>query len=261
MSDTIPLDSPQGNIAPPEFTYIYKLIDPETLEIRYVGKSNDPEQRLIYHMSHCLYEKTYKARWLKSLHVRGLRPILEIVEKVPLAIWQEREMYWIQHCRSQGCPLTNTTDGGDGASHLTPEIRAIVTAKNKGKKRNPDAVAKTTAALRGRKRSPESIAKMVETKRGTKRPPFSEEWKCHLSEGHTGKKASPETLVKLSAFQKSRKHAPMSEEQKRKIGKANTGQKRSPETIARMVAAWERRRARTKLPPKQLPLWGGNQAV
>lgn len=51
-------------------TFIYALSDPVTHLIRYVGKANNPQQRLYMH----LREKsgTHKDRWLKKLQSQGV---------------------------------------------------------------------------------------------------------------------------------------------------------------------------------------------
>ena len=95
-------------------TFIYKLIDPETNQVRYIGKSNDPKQRLKAHYNKARYKPTHKFNWIKTLKDRGIRPIMEIIEEVSIEIWKEREKYWIMFYLEQGFSLTNCTTGGDG---------------------------------------------------------------------------------------------------------------------------------------------------
>lgn len=57
-------------------TFIYTLKDPITDEIRYVGKSDDPKNRLVEHLKKSKYNKTHKNNWIISLLDKDLKPIL-----------------------------------------------------------------------------------------------------------------------------------------------------------------------------------------
>src|SRR5258708_6488621 len=124
MDTIIPQNTPQNNLTP-ETTYIYALLDPETNEIRYIGKADDPQKRFSRH----LWERddTHKQRWIRDLRSRGLKPLLQIIEEIPFALWQERECYWIAFYRTQGCHLTNSAIGGWGGVH-SPETLAEICA-------------------------------------------------------------------------------------------------------------------------------------
>lgn len=234
MDTTIPQDDSARNLTP-KTTFIYVLIDPRDNEVRYVGKSNNPPQRLKEHLRQS--KTTYKGRWIAKLQECGLIPLMKIIEEVSFETWPERECYWIAYYRAQGCALTNTTEGGKGASTLSPEIRAKIAAKNRGRKLSPEQIERLAAGHRGKKRSPEAVAKLVASKRGAKRAPFSDEWKHNLSESKRGKIPSEETRAKLSASLKGKKHPPLSEEHKRRIIEANTGRERSIESKAKTSAA------------------------
>lgn len=96
---------------------IYKLIDPRTNEIRYIGKTkNSLKKRLYEHLTkRNLTPKTHKNNWIKSLLKENLKPIIEKIEEVNEDNWIEREIYYIQHFKNKGINLTNGTNGGDGA--------------------------------------------------------------------------------------------------------------------------------------------------
>lgn len=97
-------------------TFIYKLIDPETNEVRYVGKSNNPKRRLAAHYNKARYRPTHKFNWIKALKDKGLKPILEVIEEVSIDLWKGREKFWIKFYKQEGHNLTNYTQGGDGLS-------------------------------------------------------------------------------------------------------------------------------------------------
>jgi hypothetical protein len=97
-------------------TYIYILKDPIDNSIRYVGKSNDPKRRLYHHCSPSRFKNTHKCNWIKLLKRNGLRPLLEVIEEVPVSVWKIREKFWIKYYIELGFDLTNTTTGGDGLS-------------------------------------------------------------------------------------------------------------------------------------------------
>lgn len=96
--------------------YIYILKDPISNEVRYVGKSNNPQNRLKKHLSesNLIESWTPKNKWLLSLRKDNLSPIMEIIDSTYLDNINELEVYWIKHYRDLGIDLTNGTNGGDG---------------------------------------------------------------------------------------------------------------------------------------------------
>ena len=96
--------------------FIYSISTVEDpYNIRYIGKSDNIEKRLIRHLqSYYLNEGTYKARWLKSELKKGHTPIINMVDEVLESEWQFWEIYWISQFKSWGFKLTNGTDGGEG---------------------------------------------------------------------------------------------------------------------------------------------------
>ena len=90
--------------------YIYALIDPITNEIRYIGKSHNPKQRLNHHVFNSKHKKTHKECWIYGLLQKNIRPKLIIIEECNEYNWVEREKFHI----SQYDNLTNLTEGGEG---------------------------------------------------------------------------------------------------------------------------------------------------
>lgn len=97
-------------------TFIYILKCPITDEVRYVGKTNNPNERYKNHLNKLHGEGTHKRNWINSLRNKGLKPIFEIIDVVDIEEWKEKEKYYIKYYRDAGCNLVNYTDGGDGLS-------------------------------------------------------------------------------------------------------------------------------------------------
>lgn len=94
-------------------TYIYGLKDPNTGEIRYIGKANNPKARFSQHLALTKTDTSrHKKSWIESLLRVGQKPELVILERVPETQWEDREIWWIQHGKDSGWPLTNISSGG-----------------------------------------------------------------------------------------------------------------------------------------------------
>lgn len=151
----------------PGTVYIYGLTDPETDEIRYIGKSIRPTERVNNHMN----EKSncHRSHWLQSLKAKGQWPGLVILEMISGAWpWQHSERHWIAHGRKMGWRLTNNTSGGDGVPDLPPETRAKMAAVWKGRKHSPETIEKLRLISGSRTHSDETRAKMSKAHKGRK---------------------------------------------------------------------------------------------
>jgi len=168
-------------------TFIYALKEPETGEIRYVGKSNDPKKRLEDHMS--CQGNHHRACWVKNLKHRGLRPILEVIDEIPLEYWRQLEVAYISFYREQGCDLVNGTLGGDGLQDPTPEVRKKM-SESKAGKNHP---------LYGTKASPETRKKMSEARLGEKHHFYGIK-RSQEERDQQSRNLSPESRKKLSEY-------------------------------------------------------------
>jgi hypothetical protein len=94
--------------------YIYTLSDPITMEIKYVGQTNETKRRFNDHISSSINENsdsynTYKARWIRKLISNDLMPIIKIIEECEnLDQSNLREKYHIDKFTNEGCRLTNS---------------------------------------------------------------------------------------------------------------------------------------------------------
>lgn len=148
-----------GRIKRDGANYIYALVDPNTNEFRYIGKSVRPFERL---KDHCNEAPTcWRTRWIKKVLASGKTPIVVLLDRVDAdRDWETAERDWIAYGRASGWPLTNSTDGGDGVPNLPPETRAKIRAASIGRKATPETRAKIGAASRGRKHTEEHKQRM-----------------------------------------------------------------------------------------------------
>lgn len=109
---------------------IYCLVDPQTLEPRYIGYTAKPlKKRLQAHLRDSLNNNhTHKQHWIRSLLFKGYSPIIRGIKYLPKNTqpdWRYWEIHYISHYRDGGYNLVNSTLGGDGVT-MTPEIRSKI---------------------------------------------------------------------------------------------------------------------------------------
>jgi hypothetical protein len=221
------------------YTFIYALVDPRTDEIRYIGKSDNPKKRLIGHLKPSqLRFCNHKNAWIKSLLQINLKPNLVILEKVSAIEWKQKEQYYIQLYKNKGCNLTNSTDGGDGASGLimpnsTKEQlrKALMGNQNAlGHKVSLEAREKISSIHKGKLLSNETKKKISVRLTGQI---FSLERRLNISKALCGKqnalghKHTEESKLKMRLFRLGRKD---SEETRLRKSQANTGRVMSNES-------------------------------
>lgn len=208
--------------------WIYGLADPNTEEIRYVGKAVDPEKRYRSHLS--TKPALHRYYWIRSLLRQDQRPVLIHLERVASTAWQAAERKWIKYFREEKkWSLTNLTDGGDGLPKgykMSEEAKRRMSLSHLGKHSTEIAKRKISAALRGRC--------------------FSEEAKHKISLALKGKSFSEITRQKMSTFQKKRfanpENHPMlgkrhSEVTKRRLSIAHSGKHHTEEAKRKMSLA------------------------
>lgn len=91
--------------------YIYGLFDPETEELRYIGKADVPRKRYLGHLHASRFKQTELASWIKSLRPR--RPLMMLIEKTDSEKWEEAEIRQIAEKRARGLRLLNKSAGGE----------------------------------------------------------------------------------------------------------------------------------------------------
>lgn len=130
---------------------IYTLADPNTGEIKYVGKTSKTlEERIVTHIRDAKYKQQSNKRlsWIKKLLNNNLIPKIEEIEIIDEKFGNEIEIYWISQFRAWGFNLKNMTEGGDGGK-LSIEVRKKISKNTKGKKRSQETKDKMSKSKKG----------------------------------------------------------------------------------------------------------------
>lgn len=96
---------------------IYALRDPNTNEIRYIGKATDKKARLYLHIKEGLYGSSTKDLWLNSLLRNFQLPIVEVIETPDKSELCDRGKYWIDYYSALGANLTNEKNNPGWQNH------------------------------------------------------------------------------------------------------------------------------------------------
>jgi hypothetical protein len=121
--------------------YIYTLRNPINNAVRYVGQTNDLKRRFNKHItnSKALSDSRHISHWIRSLDAL---PVMDIIEVCDYSVRNEREEYWINYYKEQGCDLCNSSNGGAGAGVgnrncvgriMSDETRDKISKANKGR--------------------------------------------------------------------------------------------------------------------------------
>lgn len=96
--------------------FIYALVDPETKQIRYIGKTVSGMKRPRDHSKPSeLKRNTHKTHWIRTLIEKGLKPeIIVLQHHESKEELNQSEQDWIARYKELGSPLTNATEGGEG---------------------------------------------------------------------------------------------------------------------------------------------------
>lgn len=159
------------------FVYIYILKDPNTNEIRYVGKASDVVVRLKEHIRKSKLTKTHKNNWIQSLIKLDKLPMLEIVDIVPIDNWGEHEQNWIDFFKLTGANLTNIANGGRGGN-LGEIVNKKISEAKKGFKHSIETKEKIKNYRLGKTHTIETLNLFSEQRKGC----HNSRYGCKISE-------------------------------------------------------------------------------
>lgn len=219
---------------PQKTTFIYGLWDPRNYQLRYIGKSDNPERRLKQHIASAKKQKrkNYLQCWINSLLSDGLNPFVEILEEVLISEWDKAERDWIIECKNFGLSLTNTSEGGEAPPNQLGTIHP----------HSEETKDKIRQKAIGRECTEETKNKIREANKGKignrKGAVLSEESKQKMRVAKLGKKLSEEHRRKIS--ERGKGHF-TSEETKEKIRKAHLGKPMSEEAKQHMRDSHKKR--------------------
>ena len=107
---------------------IYGLFDPDTDELRYVGKANSAARRFKTHIAERVLSRPVN-RWIAALIKEGKTPVMRVLETVPDGQWEEAEKRLIALHRKT-CKLLNLADGGAMPSQTKEQRQKAARASN-----------------------------------------------------------------------------------------------------------------------------------
>lgn len=217
---------PLSDASNPPPRYVYALLD-EGLNVRYVGQSFNPSQRVWLHWTNARSRghadrNSRIFQWMRSL---SAVPAWVILQDVPAEEIDAAEQRWIDFFREiHGSDLLNVRPGewateewrakvsaalrGHG---LTPEGRERIRQRRLGRPVSAETREKISRANKGRVYSEERNRKISEALRGRPHPwnsrDRSPETRRKLADAQRGRKHSAETRAKLSAIAKHRYHS------------------------------------------------------
>jgi hypothetical protein len=123
---------------------IYGLVDPDSGEVRYVGRSMSGLDRPRQHRCPSVLRKdggTHKAAWVRSLLKRGKTYGIAVLYRAPTREGlDEAEIFWIAELRRRGHDLTNLAvgGGGGGLGPVTADHRRKISEALRGKGKSPE---------------------------------------------------------------------------------------------------------------------------
>lgn len=120
---------------------IYGLVDPlEPKHVRYVGMASNAGRPYVHakQARRPNHKYSHLRHWVQKLQAEGREYTVLILEELSEDVSRhflgEVEKMYIASLRAIGHNLTNATDGGEGALNPSQEVRAALSARNKGNK-------------------------------------------------------------------------------------------------------------------------------
>jgi hypothetical protein len=230
--------------------YVYELRD-ENAKVFYVGKGKGKRAYQHRHRAKA-GDNTHRAHKIRAIWQRGADFTVTIVFKTSdeqEAFTEEKRLIAFYGREN----LTNKTDGGDGPSNPSKDVRERIAAGRRGIKISEETRQRLRDSHIGQERTPETRAKISAAQKGTKKPwaslPKTAEHQAKINASLKGKVKSEEAKRK---FREKRLGHIVTEETRKKISESkkgvktpqtgNKGFKHSAEAKGKMKAAQIKRR-------------------
>lgn len=173
--------------------YVYTITHVESGKV-YVGKSKAPRNRWARHKLDSATGDTMLYRAMRKHGVVAFK--FQIVEQCASDEESfEAEKRWVAKLESNAPGKGyNHTEGGAGSPRPDQATRVGIGSANRGKKQNPEWIAKRAAANRGLKRTPETCALLSQRRRE-----ISDETRAKMSASAKARQVSPQAIAKRAA--------------------------------------------------------------
>ena len=126
------------------FAKIYGITD-QNGRVMYIGKSNNPIERMKQHIRDCKHRHTPLYGWINKSLERGKQPKMIVLASAITSDWQSLEIKMIDQYRIEGHML-NLADGGD-QPHVSQETR-ISNGHALNKRLNADSILKRVRSIK-----------------------------------------------------------------------------------------------------------------
>lgn len=134
--------------------FIYTLSEPNTRQVRYVGKTFDLKCRFSQHIHRAKKNtQSYVYTWIRALMRNGELPIVDVLEEFhenDIEAWEQAERFWIETLRFYGCNLTNLDSGGGSGRRASLSTRLKIGAHSSKRVHSPETRAKIAASCKAR---------------------------------------------------------------------------------------------------------------
>ena len=142
--------------------FIYGLVDPRTLLIRYIGQTIQGHRRTRAHRRDPA--NPYQANWIRQLVSSGLDYQVVVLQRCthPSQL-DDAEVWWIAYGKMSRWPLTNFADGGRVNRGIRPsaETRAKLSAAKRGRTVSTETRTKLSQAHKRRLQDPTNRARWL----------------------------------------------------------------------------------------------------
>jgi hypothetical protein len=169
-------------------TFIYALTDPRNSHVRYIGKADDPERRLVDHFREVANghnRNPYFCWWIKLLQGLNLKPVIRIIMTVPKDEWRKWERHWIWAFRWAGEKITNLHEGGTGgdtrsgykhSEETKARMRAAALANIDNRIRAGGMGSAGKGWMKGKRHSKQTLIKFRAAAKIRPRDPITGQW-------------------------------------------------------------------------------------